>query len=116
MLEDTMMTMVMMMRKSTAMDATHISKTAFSCSSLDFFSSISQSLCWSSSSSRSRAMSSTSWEEGQGAGSAQTVAAEHQLCKSTHLQLFGLLQLQLPGLVAAIFLKQLEKTADSTQL
>lgn len=41
---------------------THISRTVFSCSSLDFFSSISQSLCWPSSASSRRAMSSTSCE------------------------------------------------------
>lgn len=40
--------------------ATHISSTVFSCSSLDFFSSISQSLCWPTSTSSRRAISSTS--------------------------------------------------------
>lgn len=62
--------MIMVMTMKMTEDAvTHISRTAFSCSSLDFFSSISQSLCWSSSSSRSRAMSSTSCtREGGGAG------------------------------------------------
>lgn len=41
---------------------THISRTVLSCSSLDFFSSISQSLCWPSSTSSRRAISSTSWK------------------------------------------------------
>lgn len=41
-------------------NVTHISKTVLSCSSLDFFSSISQSLCWPSSTSSRRAMSRTS--------------------------------------------------------
>lgn len=45
-----------------AADVTHISRTVFSCSSFDFFSSISQSLCWPSSTSSRRAMSSTSWK------------------------------------------------------
>lgn len=40
----------------------HISRTVLSCSSLDFFSSISQSLCWPSSTSSRRAISSTSWK------------------------------------------------------
>jgi len=39
---------------------THISRTVLSCSSLDFFSSISQSSCWPSSASNCLVMSSTS--------------------------------------------------------
>lgn len=42
------------------LNVAHISRTVFSCSSLDFFSSISQSVCCPSSTSRRRAMSSTS--------------------------------------------------------
>lgn len=49
-------------------------------------------------------------------GGEEADSGSRRLWEAAHLQLFGLLQLQLSRLVAAVLLKQLEEPADGWQL